>query len=464
MGNPHVLIIPYPVQGHVIPLMELAQCLVKHGFQITFVNTEVTHKRVVNAMAEKDILGDQIHLISIPDGLETWEDRNVPGKLTEAISRTMPEKLEELIQETNRSEDRKITCIIADQSLGWAMEVGNKLGIKRAAFLPAAAALLVLGFSIPKLIDDGIINSNGTPIKNQLIQLSPTMPAMNTTNFVWARVGNLTMQKIIFEVMVQNNKAVKLAEWLICNSTYDLEPGAFTLAPEILPIGPLLASNRLGNSAGNFWPKDSTCLNWLDQQPACSVIYVAFGSFTVFNPTQFQELALGLELTNRPFLWVVRPDVTEGTNDAYPEGFLDRVATRGQMVGWAPQQKVLSHPSVACFLSHCGWNSTMEGVSNGVPFLCWPYFADQFINQSYICDVWKVGLRFEQDERRIITQGEIKNKVEQLLGDTTLKARALDMKETTISSVREGGSSYQNFNNFIEWMKAQTSSSCCVQA
>ena len=183
-----------------------------------------------------------------------------------------------------------------------------------------------------------------------------------------------------------------MAYLLICNSYYELEPAAFDLAPEIIPVGPLL-SNRLGNSVGHLWEEDSTCLKWLDQQPPRSVMYVAFGSFTSFDQTRFQELALGLELSNMPFLWVVRANTVECKKEAYPPGFQDRGGTRGKIVHWAPQQKVLAHPSVACLLSHCGWNSAVEGVNSGLPFLCWPYFADQFLNESYICDEWKVGLR-----------------------------------------------------------------------
>jgi hypothetical protein len=245
---------------------------------------------------------------------------------------------------------------------------------------------------------------------------------------------------------------VELSEWLLCNSVHNLEPGAFDFSREIVPIGPLLASNRLGNSAGSFWPEDSTCLQWLNKQPSQSVIYVAFGSFTVFDRIQFQELALGLELTNRPFLWVVRPDITEDSKDAYPEGILERIGDRGQMVGWAPQQRVLSHPSVGCFISHCGWNSTLEGVSNGVPFLTWPYFADQFLNESYICDIWKNGLKLKADDNGIIKRGEIKSKVEQVVGDEKFKARALQLKDMATESVSEGGQSHQNFKNFIKWL------------
>jgi UDP:flavonoid glycosyltransferase YjiC (YdhE family) len=287
-----------------------------------------------------------------------------------------------------------------------------------------------------------------------MIQLAPTMPAMDTANFVWACLGDFTTQKIIFDLMVKTNEAAKMTDRIISNSAYDLDPGAFSFAPNILPIGPLLASNRLGDQLGYFWPEDSTCLKWLDQQPPKSVVYVAFGSFTVFDKTQFQELAQGLELSSGSFLWVVRPDITTETNDAYPEGFQERVATRGRMVGWAPQQKVLSHPSISCFLSHCGWNSTMEGVSNGVPFLCWPYFADQFLNETYICDVWKVGLKFDKNKCGIITREEIKNKVETVISDEKIKARAAELKRLAMQNVGEAGYSSENFKNFIEWIKS----------
>ena len=295
----------------------------------------------------------------------------------------------------------------------------------------------------------------GTPVnKHKMFQLSPTTPALHPTNVLWVAYDDSTTRKIIFHVIKRNNKAVELADWVLCNSSLNLEPEGFTLVPKVLPIGPLSASNRLGNMSGNFWPEDTTCLQWLDQQSPGSVIYVAFGSFTVFNQIQFQELALGLELSNRPFLWVVRPDITEGKHGFYPEGFQKRVASQGKMVGWAPQVAVLSHPSIACFLSHCGWNSTIEGVSNGIPFLCWPYNADQFLNESYIYDIWKIGLKFERDERGIITKEEIKTKIEKLLGDKNFKTRAVQLKEMVANSVNEGGSSDRIFKNFIEWMKS----------
>ncbi|KAK1438919.1 hypothetical protein QVD17_04732 [Tagetes erecta] len=453
MAKAHVLVIPYPAQGHVIPTMELAQRLVEQGVKVTFINTEVNHKLVTSNCLDKDGFGDLIQMVSIPDGLEPWEDRSDIGKLTLSIIQTMPAKLQKLIETINKKEDSKVTCVIADDCMGWAIRVANKMGINTAAFWPASVATLASMLSFQKLIDDGIINKNGVPLKDHTIQLSETMPPIKSKNLGWVCFLDTATIEASFHIVKEAEEASRLTEWFICNSTTELEAAAFGMYPQLLPIGPLLASNRLADQTGHFWKEDPTCLTWLDQQQPCSVIYIAFGSFTIFNKTQFEELALGLELSNKPFLWVVRPGMTKETEIDFPDGYAERVGSRGRIVSWAPQQKVLAHPSVACFVSHCGWNSTLEGVTNGVPFLCWPYFADQFHNETYICDIWKTGLGLEKDEAGIITRGEIKGKVEQLLGDETYKAKALDIKEKVTRSVSKGGCSHKNLNNFIEWIR-----------
>ncbi|CAI9276917.1 unnamed protein product [Lactuca saligna] len=457
MTKPHVLVIPYPAQGHVIPIMELAQRLVMQGIKVTFVNTDVTHKLVKSNSLEKDAFGGLMQMVSIPDGLEPWEDRTDLCKLSKSVLRTMPHKLEELIDTINEENNNKVTCIIADGCMGWAIKVAKKMRISRAAFWPASVCTLASVLSYQKLIDDGIINNNGMPLNHdQMIQLSETMPPIKAADLSWACFEDSPTVEAVFQVVREAVEASRLTKWYICNSTTELEVAAFSLYPQLLQIGPLLASNRLGDQAGHFWQEDSTCLEWLDQQKPCSVIYIAFGSFTIFNQTQFEELALGLELSNRPFLWVVRPGMTKETTASFPDGYVERVGSRGRIVSWAPQQKVLAHPSVACFVSHCGWNSTLEGVTNGLPFLCWPYFADQFHNETYIRHIWKTGLGFNKDEGGIITRGEIKSKVEKLLGDNTFRVKAMDTKEKVTSAIAKGGGSHKNLSNFIEWIQEES--------
>ncbi|GMI96593.1 hypothetical protein like AT3G02100 [Hibiscus trionum] len=118
METPHILVIPYPALGHVIPLMELSSCLLKHGFQITFVNMEFNHQNAMDILAQKEEdVGDRIRLVSVPDEIGSTKERKQPGKISEAILQTMPGKVEELVEDINESE-RKIKCLIADQILG----------------------------------------------------------------------------------------------------------------------------------------------------------------------------------------------------------------------------------------------------------------------------------------------------------------------------------------------------------
>ena len=168
MGNPRIVVIPYPAQGHVIPFMELSQCIAKQGFKITFVNTEYNHKRVLKALGENNYLGSEISLESIPDGLEPWEDRNELGKLTKSIFQVMPGKLQQLINRINMSGEERITGIITDWTMGWSLEVAEKMNIRRAIFWPASAALLCSMLSISKLLNDGIIDNDGEVLYHKL--------------------------------------------------------------------------------------------------------------------------------------------------------------------------------------------------------------------------------------------------------------------------------------------------------
>ncbi|BAT83297.1 hypothetical protein VIGAN_04042600 [Vigna angularis var. angularis] len=442
MGIPHFLCLPLPIQGHVNPLMQFSLLLAKHGCKVTFVHTEFSNKRANTAGGDnkEEAL---VKMVTLPDGLDPQDDRSDVAKLLVSMKSTMPALLPKLIQDIDASDvENKITCIIVTINMGWALEVGNEMGIKGALLCPASATSLASAACIPNLIEDGIIDSQGLPTKNQEIQLSSNMPMMDTAYFPWRGFN-----KIFFEHLMQEMQTLKVGEWWLCNTTYDLEPGAFSISPKFLPIGPLIEnSNR-----SSFWEEDRACLEWLDEQPPQSVVYVSFGSLAVMDPNQFKELALALDLLHRPFIWVVRPsnDKKENVN-AYPHDFH---GSKGKIVGWAPQKKILNHPSLACFISHCGWNSTLEGICAGLPFLCWPCTTDQFLNKSYICDVWKIGVGLEKNESGIVSREEIKKKVNQLLVDEDIKGRSLKLKEMTINNIQEGGQSSKNLNFFMDWAK-----------
>ncbi|KAG0492657.1 hypothetical protein HPP92_006055 [Vanilla planifolia] len=456
MASTHALVLPYPAQSHVMSLLEFSYCLLDRGFRVTFVVTEVQHGRLLATLVKEHggRLPAGLRLASIPDGLGPGENRNDLGRLTEGIMSVMVASLEELIVGSSASDEERFTCLVADQSMAWALNVAKKTDLRCTAFFPASALVLAANFSVPKLIADGVIDEEGVPKKPEKFRLSPEAPPMDPSLLCWNCFEDSKTRQRIFDYIVNNNEALLDAELVACNTFHDLEEPIFRYAPNIVPIGPLKFGSRPDNTVGNFWLHDTTCIEWLDRQQSGSVIYVAFGSFTIMSQIQFEELAIGLELTGRPFLWVVRPDLTDDTTDEmYPPGFAKRVSGRGKMVGWSPQQKVLAHPSIACFISHCGWNSTLDGVKNAVPFLCWPYFADQFFNQTYVCDVWRVGLSMLVDKDGVYGREEIRSKVEELLGDEEIKLNSMALKEKACQSVEKGGSSFENLDRFVDAIK-----------
>ncbi|CAK7327088.1 unnamed protein product [Dovyalis caffra] len=447
-ANAHVLLVPLPIQGHVAPFMKLGHQLARHGSKVTFLTTEFIRAQIQMAGEEQE----DITIISVPDGSALEDNHKDDYQLVQSFLHVLPGHLENLIRKANEAEpDSKITCLIVDLVFTRApLEIAEKMGLKHAIFFPSAPGALAMMLHIPKLIEAGIIDADdGTAKKNELkIQLSPNLPALDGADFIWnVRPGNKSNfnQKATFQYLLLVNQILKVPNWVLCNWFHELDPSANALLPNIIKVGPLLAN---GKSIGNFWSEDLSCLPWLDRQSPGSVIYIAFGSSSRFSQQQFHELAFGLELIGKSFLWVVRSDFINGSSNEYPDGFLDRVTNLGKIVKWAPQEKVLAHPSIACYMTHCGWNSTMESISMGIPMLCWPYFGDQFLNKSCVCYSWKVGLEINPDENGLISRYEIKRKADELLCDEGIKANALKLKELAQNNASEGGSS-KNFRDFV---------------
>ncbi|KAF7074742.1 hypothetical protein CFC21_079569 [Triticum aestivum] len=479
---PHVMVLPFPAQGHVTPLMELSHRLVDHGLRVTFVCTEPIRKLLLDALADNKKALDGIRLVSVPDGLADGDSHRDLGKVLAGVLGRVPGYVEELIRKAEASEEKKVRWLVADATMACCFQAARSLGVRVASVCPSSAACLVTSLRIPQLIQDGFFDDKGFPKRHGTFELAPGMPPLRPTQMTWNIDGALEGRRAAFELAFGIAQVTDLAEIVMCNSFHEAETGAFELCPDIMPIGPLFADQELRKPVGQFWPEDASCLEWLDAQPEGSVVYVAFGSFTIFDPRQFRELAEGLELTGRPFLWVVRPDFTSGgLSKAWFDEFQKRVAGIGMIVSWCPQQQVrtrctakncsimscvlgsshdlhaistdmqvLAHPAVACFVSHCGWNSTMEGVRNGVPIVCWPYFSDQFANQSYICDIWRTGLDVTHGDDGVVTKEEVKDKLERLTGDKGIAERARMLRDAARKSVNEGGSSYENFKRFVD--------------
>ncbi|KAF5176275.1 Udp-glycosyltransferase 83a1, partial [Thalictrum thalictroides] len=179
--HPHVVVIPSPAQGHVMPLMRFSYCLVDRGFEITFVNIESIHAKLIDSLPPEKgkELDDHIHLVSIPD--------EPNASFSNATFSKLPAELEKLLRNINESgKSGKIACVIADETAGWALDVARKMGMRHASFWPGSAGTKAIINHITELIEMDAIDNNGNPKKNDtIINLSSTMPAIKAAHFPW---------------------------------------------------------------------------------------------------------------------------------------------------------------------------------------------------------------------------------------------------------------------------------------
>jgi len=261
-------------------------------------------------------------------------------------------------------------------------------------------------------------------------------------------------------------KSLPEATWVLGNSFEELESEEIKSMKLVAPmrtVGPLIPSAFLDgrnpgdkDSGAHLW-KTTNCMDWLNAKESASVVYVSFGSLAVLSKEQNREIAFGLKASGYSFIWVMRPSSSNGNIDSdenFPEGFLNETSEQGLVVPWCPQLEVLSHESVGAFMTHSGWNSTLEGLSLGVPMLAVPQWSDQTTNSLYIAEKWKTGLRLskrsadglvgkEEVEKSIRTVMETERGIE-------MRKNALRWKTLAREAMMEGGSSDKNIEDFVE--------------
>ncbi|XP_041990488.1 UDP-glycosyltransferase 85A8-like [Salvia splendens] len=464
--KPHAVCIPYPAQGHINPMFKLAKLLHRSGFLVTFVNTDHNHRRLIRSHGAASVSGlPGFRFEAIPDGLQP-SDADATQDLA-ALCVSIPtaclEPFCDLIEKLNASAAAPVSCIVSDGVMSFTLKAAERFGLPEVMFWSASACGLLGYMHYKDLIHKGYIPlqdmsqmTNG--YLETRIEWIPGMKNIRLADIpTFIRTTNI--DDIYLNFMMQETAAMPRAKALIINTFSAFERDALAALsssfPKIYTIGPLHLTPDDTNAhdqpfTSSLWKEEAECIAWLDTMAPASVVYVNFGSITVVTANQMTEFAWGLANSKKPFLWIIRPDIVSGEAAMLPPEFLTETKDNCMMVSWCPQEEVLKHPAVGGFLTHGGWNSTLESVVGGVPVIFWPFFAEQQTNCRYGCVEWGIGMEIDNDVKR----DEVELLVREMMMDgekwKEMRKNVVEWKRNAEESVAVDGSSFLDFKRLIE--------------
>eukprot|EP00252_Welwitschia_mirabilis_P017766 TRINITY_DN3942_c0_g1_i3.p1 TRINITY_DN3942_c0_g1~~TRINITY_DN3942_c0_g1_i3.p1 ORF type:complete len:465 (-),score=3.01 TRINITY_DN3942_c0_g1_i3:130-1524(-) len=452
--RPHALLLPLPAQGHVTPFAQLAQVLLDRNFTVTFINTDFVQEKLrINCDC-------RIRFLSFPDGLPPEHGRVTKlVELYNALDKNAPAHIERIITLLQQQKTPP-TLMIADTVFSFAQRIADKFHIPRVSFRPCSAAGFLAFFNAPLLLDLGYLP---LPEEKDLQEEALEKQIKGIPSLESLRVRDLpTVMKstdaseILWQFNLRGLDSTEGAVIALLNTWDDLDAPVLSElnsngSGRVTAIGPLLLMTPQSPLKSSLWTEESSCLQWLDTQKPGSVLFVSFGSITVLTQDELLEFAWGLEASNHPFLWVIRPDLLEGSSAIFPKEFVEKTRGRAHFASWVDQKRVLDHESVGGFLTHSGWNSVLESICAGVAMICWSFFAEQPTNRRFVSKVWNVG--FEMDE--IVERERVASVVKKLMDSASeegmrVKRNAMKMKQSAVDAVLSGGSSRRNLQRFLD--------------
>ncbi|XP_062006838.1 7-deoxyloganetic acid glucosyltransferase-like [Rosa rugosa] len=476
--QPHVLLLPFPAQGHIKPMLALAQLLCHAGIHVTFLNTEHNHRQLTQRQALSARF-PTLHFHSISDGLPSDNPRSLSSNFMDIVtslrSKTAPLLHQLLVSLTSKidvgsaAQLPPLGCVITDWLMCFAIEAAEEVGIPVIAFRTTSACSFWCDSCIPKLIEEAQL-----PFGDE--DMAMTVRGILGMECLLRRrdlpsICRLPIEHPVIQFYMEEAKSITRASSIIINTFDDLESSVLSHIASrfsnIYTVGPLHAllksrfvDDNLASSssaAASLRQEDRGCMMWLDSQRVGSVIFVSFGSVVKLTRAQLLEFWHGLVNSASPFLWVIRSDLLrssagEHASHLTPAELEIGTKERGFIVDWAPQEEVLAHKAVVGFLTHSGWNSTLEAIWAGVPMLCWPQLADQQVNSRWVGEVWKIGVDMKDTCDRSTIEKMIKTLMEGKERD--MISRSVDqIAKLAQTSVSESGSSYHNLEKLIQYLR-----------
>ncbi|XP_057488040.1 UDP-glycosyltransferase 87A2-like [Actinidia eriantha] len=438
----HVVAMPYPGRGHINPMMNLCKLLASRKDQIavTFVVTEEWL-----GLLGFDPKPANVRFATVPNVVpsEIGRGADFPG-FVEAAMTKLQEPFELLL---DRLEPPKPSVIVYDTYLAWVVGVGNRRNIPVASFWTMSASVLALYHHFDLVVQNGQFPADVSERGNELVEYIPGIPPTRIADLPTIFYGDA------LKVLHRALEAVSLvpkAQYLLLTSVYELEAHTIdslrkTMLIPLYSIGPAIPYFNLEDNDND---NNNNYVQWLNSQPKSSVLYISQGSFLSISKAQMDEIIAGVKNSGVRFLWVARGEASR---------IKEACGGEGVVVPWCDQLKVLCHPSIGGFWSHCGWNSTKEGFFGGVPFLTYPIVMDQIPNSKIIVDDWKIGWKVRKgmgEEVHLVTREEIAGLVQRFMDleseeGKEMRRRAKELQEVSRKATSKGGSAETDIDAFI---------------
>ncbi|PKA64516.1 UDP-glycosyltransferase 75D1 [Apostasia shenzhenica] len=472
---PHFLILSYPAQGHINPNLRLAKRLAREAaasagrsVHITFSTAVSAHRQMFpSSGADRSVEHDDgISFIPYSNGYDDGFDKEKHdvGNYMTAMKRHGAETLAAIVDDL-ASGGHPVTCLIYSFFMSWAADIARDRGIPCFLhWIQPATAFAVYWHAFH---DCGSAISAAAGDLSGLVKLPelPPMRVRDLPSFLTLTSSDdpyailLPHLREMFETLDAEAAVAKITKPRVLVNTADVmeAPAMASVAGsvEIAGVGPLLGDATEGSILKE--DENTRYMEWLDGQAAKSVVYVSFGSMSVLKKEQMEEIKKGLRASGRPYLWVVRKDnrleglelEEQEEEEEQEDGEYLGEKKKGMVVEWCSQARVLAHRAVGCFVTHCGWNSTVESLIAGVPTVAVPQWTDQTTNAWLMERAWGTGVRVEVGREGTVPAEELRRCVETAMGEEIRRKAAMWMEKVR-DATREGGLSDRNVKSFVE--------------
>lgn len=460
--KPHVLVVPYPAQGHMLPLLDLVALLAARGLALAVAVTPRNVPLLAPLLAScppSSVATVTLPFPALPaaSGLlpagcgENTKD--LPGHLFRPFMASLAALRAPLLAwcKAQHRRRRRVTAVVSDMFTGWTQPLAAELGVPHVTFSASGAHYLAVSHSLWRRLPR-------RRCPDEVVSF-PDVPGSPT--FHWSHLSWLYRTYVAGDVVSEAIRQFFLwnleSSCFVANSFTAIEaayvdrPLPDLMEKKVFAVGPLSdAVGRCTDRGGKPAVAPARVAAWLDSFDDGSVLYVCFGTQQALSPAQAASLAGALARSAAPFVWAAR----SGT--PVPGGFEAATAARGMVIrGWAPQVEILRHSAVGWFLTHCGWNSVLEAVAAGVAMLAWPMSADQFTNAWLLAEAG-VAVAVAEGVDAVPDAGQMADAIASAIGNggASVRQRAAELGRSTAAAVAEGGSSSVDLEELVSMLSS----------